>query len=69
MLSHLTSVTKSLVTPGTEIFADLEGHKINGTTVPTDIHPPGGEGSKPDLVILNRQQKQIALMELTCPLQ
>ena len=27
-----------------------------------------GKGSKPDLVLLNRERKEIALMELTCPL-
>lgn len=69
VLSHLTDKIKSLATPDTDVYADLDGHSINGTTVPGDIHPPGGKGSKPDLVIINRKEKKISLMELTCSLQ
>lgn len=69
VLSHLTTKIKSITTPNTEVFSDINGHDINGFTIPGDIHPPGGIGSKPDLVILNRSEKRIALLELTCSLQ
>ena len=28
-----------------------------------------GEGSKPDLVLINRRERKIAMLELTCPLE
>ena len=68
MLLHLTTHIKSLATNSTEVFADLPGFQVNGTTLPADVIVPAGEGSKPDLVILNRDQKIIALLELTCSL-
>ena len=42
-----------------EIYSDLPGQSINGTTIPQDILTLTGEGSKPDLVILNRKEKKI----------
>ena len=68
VLQHLTSQIKDLVTKQTEVFADLEGHQINGATIPADIVISAGKGSKPDLVLINRERKEVALMELTCPL-
>ena len=38
-------------------------------TIPQDILDVSGEGSKPDLVLIDRINKKIALLELTCPLQ
>ena len=68
VLLQIASTVKSLVTEGTEVFSDLPAFKVNGTTIPADILVSTGEGSKPDLVILNRVRKTIALLELTCPL-
>lgn len=68
VLHHLTTHIKSLATNSTEVFADLPGFQVNGTTLPADVIVSVGEGSKPDLVILNRDQKIIALLELTCSL-
>ena len=51
------------------MFSDIQGHKINGTTIPADILVTNGEGSKPDLVLINRQERKIALLELTCRLE
>ena len=51
------------------MFSDIQGHKINGTTIPADILVTNGEGSKPDLVLINRQERKIAMLELTCPLE
>ena len=68
VLLHITSVVKSLATSGTEVFADLPNYQVNGTTIPADIMISAGAGSKPDLVIVNREQRTIALLELTCSL-
>ena len=68
VLSHLTTVVKSLATNQTEGFADKAGHQIIGGTIPADVLVSGGKGSKPDLVLINHAQKQIALMEHTIPL-
>ena len=47
-----------------EIYADLEGSRVNGVTIPNNIVTTG---SKPDLVIINRSTKKIDLVELTVP--
>ena len=67
-LLFLATTVKSLAKGGTEVFSDLPSLRINGTTIPADILVATGEGSKPDLVILNRARKAIALLELTCSL-
>ena len=69
VLSYITHFVKSQATSSTQVFADIPGHQINGITIPADILVSGGPGSKPDLVLINREQRKIALMELTCPLQ
>ena len=61
-LSYDTKKVKSLATEATQVFADLPGHQTNGTTIPADILVSSGKGSKPDLVLLNRERKEIALM-------
>ena len=52
-----------------EVYADLPGCTINGATIPQDILTASGEGSKPDLVLINRREKIITVMELTSPLE
>ena len=37
-------------------------------TIPADVLISSGKGSKPDLVLIDRSRKIIAIMELTCPL-
>ena len=68
MLQHITSKIEHLVTNETQVFADLDGKQINGTTIPADVLISNGKGSKPDVVLINRKSKEIALMELTCSL-
>jgi hypothetical protein len=68
VLHHFTTIIKSLTTSSTEVFADIPNFQVNGTTIPADVIVSAGEGSKPDLVILDREQKIIALLELTCSL-
>jgi hypothetical protein len=52
-----------------EVFSDLPGCSINGATIPQDILVVSGQGSKPDLVLLNRKEKKITVLELTSPLE
>ena len=69
MLNHLYNTLKSVATESTEIYSDLPGQGINGTTIPQDILVANGQGSKPDLTIIDRKNMKIALLELTCPLE
>ena len=46
-----------------EVFCDIAGQDINGGTIPPDILVTQ---SRPDLVLLNRADKTICLLELTC---
>ena len=62
VLQYFTTTIKSLTTHTTEVFADIPGFRIN------DILVSVGEGSKPDLVIVDRTSKKVALLELTCSL-
>ena len=68
VLQYFTTTIKSLTTHTTEVFADIPGFRINGGTIPADILVSVGEGSKPDLVIVDRISKKVTLLELTCSL-
>ena len=46
------------------MFADLEGLRVNGVTVPPDL---AMTAQKPDLVIIKRKEKEVYLVELTVP--
>ena len=51
---------------GRELYADLEGKRINGVTIPPDV---AMTAQKPDLVIINRKASppEVTLVELTVP--
>ena len=51
---------------GRELYADLEGKRINGVTIPPDV---AMTAQKPDLVIINRKSNppEVTLVELTVP--
>ena len=65
VLQEITKYVKTYVTNGTQLFLDLKENKISCSTISAGILVGSGEGSRPDLVILNRETKKIALMELT----
>ena len=46
-----------------EVFCDISGLDINGGTIPPDVLVTQ---ARPDLVLLNRHEKTICLLELTC---
>ena len=52
--------------PGIEIYADIEGAKVNGGTLPPEVVITT---QRPDLVIVNRNTTPptVLLAELTCP--
>ena len=51
---------------GRELYADLDGKRINGVTLPPDV---AMTAQKPDLVIINRKASppEVILVELTIP--
>ena len=64
IVNYLHSLLSSQRLEGVEVYADLEGHRVNGVTIPPDI---AMTAQKPDLVIINRKTKEVKLVELTVP--
>jgi hypothetical protein len=63
VLSHFITSLKKNAPENLELFADLPNFWLNGGTIPPDILPTG---LRPDLVIINRIERKIDLLELTC---
>ena len=63
VLNHITRTMLENKPENLEIFADIPGLDLNGSTIPPDVLVTG---SRPDLVLLNRQEKKIFILELTC---
>ena len=63
VLNYLISVLKPVKSATLEIWADIPGLTLNGSTVPPDILCTA---QRPDVVIVDRESKRIALLELTC---
>ena len=63
VLYHLAKTILNEKPEALEILADLPELNLNGGTIPPDILTTQ---LKPDLVILNRSEKTIFLLELTC---
>ena len=63
VLNHITKTMIDNKPENIEIFADICGLSFNGGTIPPDVV---STQLKPDLVLLNRQEKKIFVMELTC---
>ena len=68
-MSYYISQKKKLAILDLEVFSDLPGHSINGATIPPDIFVASCKDPRPDLDLVNRKEKKIAIMELTCPLE
>ena len=70
VLDFLTSTVKmqNRDNPSTKIYADIEHHKINGGTIPSNIVPTG---QRPDLLIVETLEEgtKISLVELTVPFE
>ena len=56
---------KEQLRDGFALFSDLIGHDAGGgSTFPRDIF---STTQRPDMVILNREQRKVFILELTCP--
>ena len=63
-MKYLHTLFSSQRLDDVEVYADLEGHRVNGVTIPSDV---AMTAQKPDLVIINRQKKEVKLVELIVP--
>ena len=66
VLSHLVNTIVKRRKEGIAVFADLNGWRVNGGTVPPDM---ALTEQKPDLVVIDRSQSpaKVILVELTVP--
>ena len=66
VLAYLYEVMVDSKPPGITIYADIDGAKVNGGTVPPDIVVTT---QRPDMVIVNKNTtpSTVFLVELTCP--
>ena len=66
VLAYLYGLMIDSKPPGITIYADIEGAKVNGGTVPPDIMVTP---QRPDMVIINKNTtpSTVFLVELTCP--
>ena len=62
VLTYLAETLKESLPDNISLYADLEGHSINGGTLPPHI---AITGSRPDLVLINTTEKTVWLLELT----
>ena len=63
MLTFVVETLKERLPANMELYSDLPGHSINGGSLPPHI---AITGSRPDLVIINKEEKTVWLLELTC---
>ena len=63
VLNHLTKAIIKDKPYNIEVLADIPGFDMNGSTIPPDILVTT---LRPDLVLINRTEKEIYLLELTC---
>ena len=64
VLSYITLTLKQNLPDHVQVYADLEGHKVNGSTIPPNIMITS---SRPDLVVIDSstQPQTVYLFELT----
>ena len=67
ILAHLHEAFSHSKPDGFEIYSDLEGCKVNGSTIPPDIMVT--DLARPDMLIINRMatQTEVTIVELTVP--
>ena len=66
IVNYLQTICSATGMESVEVYADLQGHRTNGVTVPSSVTITG---LKPDVVIVNRKSSppEVALVELTVP--
>ena len=63
MLNHIANFILQNKPADLEVYCDISGLDVNGGTIPPDVLVTQ---SRPDLVLLNRNEKSFCLLELTC---
>ena len=63
VLKHMLQEMNLAKIQDTTIYADIDGFKINNSTIPADIL---STTVRPDIVILNRKERRIELLKLSC---
>ena len=58
----IKEIVKNIDRDLVEVYADIEGHTIGGGTIPPDILVTS---EKPDIVIINKEEHSITIIELT----
>ena len=66
VLNHITNMILQNNPSTLEVFSDISGYDINAGTIPSDVLVTQ---ARPDLLLLNRHEKIICLLELTCSLK
>ena len=64
VLSYIIQKVVSTKQDTMKVYADLDGWRINGGSLPPDL-PPSPQ--VPDIVLVDRTKKLVVLLELTCP--
>ena len=62
VLAYMTNEIMKVKEYQVTIYADIRGKSINRGTIPADIIT---KGQRPDIVLINRSEKKIALLERT----
>ena len=62
VLTYIAECLKDSSKENLEIYADIPGHSLNGTTIPPSI---AVTASRPDLVVIDNTEKSVYLFELT----
>ena len=62
VLAHLAKTINQCKADGVEVYADLNGHRVNGGTLPPDLCETQ---QRPDLVVIMKESRKVLLIELT----
>ena len=62
VLAHLAKTINQCKADGVEMYADLNGYRVNGGTVPADLCETQ---QRPDLVVILKEPRKVLLVELT----
>ena len=61
-MAHLAKIINQNKADGVEVYADLNGYRVNGRTLPPDLCETQ---EKPDLVVIMKESRKVLLIELT----
>ena len=64
VLAHLAKTINQNKAEGVEMYADLNGYRVNGGTLPPDLCETQ---QRPDLVVIMKTSRKVLLIELTIP--